>query len=109
MFKVTLQGHSKTQGHTSRSLGNKVAFQGYTSRSRFKVGTEGQLSRSFGTEGRRSRASQNIQTLSTILVYGGSADPMLGDNKHTEKVVHSLHIRRQKRCRTIGLYGQFLS
>ncbi|CAH1986477.1 unnamed protein product [Acanthoscelides obtectus] len=47
MFKFTLQGHSETQGHTSRSLGN--------SRSHFKV----------GTEGRRSRASQNIQTLST--------------------------------------------
>ncbi|CAH2001233.1 unnamed protein product [Acanthoscelides obtectus] len=42
MFKVTLQGHSKTRGHTSRSLGN--------SRSHFKVTrkTQGHTSRSLG-------------------------------------------------------------
>ncbi|CAH1994179.1 unnamed protein product [Acanthoscelides obtectus] len=32
MFKVTLQGHSETQGHISRSH-TKVTFQGHTSRS----------------------------------------------------------------------------
>ncbi|CAH1963881.1 unnamed protein product [Acanthoscelides obtectus] len=48
MLKVTLQGHSETQGHTSRSLGNsrshfkvtrklKVKFQGLHRRSALKV------------------------------------------------------------------------
>ncbi|CAH2008061.1 unnamed protein product [Acanthoscelides obtectus] len=77
-FKVTLQGesknqgHSETQGHTSRSpeklkvtLQGHSETQGHVSMLHFKVGIEGQLSRSFGTEGRRSRASQNIQTRST--------------------------------------------